>query len=169
MSDDQDQDEALFVTPPGSLADKAKTDGGGLDEAEMLRRAEEAVTALKGEYPIWVEGHLADLEKAYAGARANPDEGDVHLGTVAQIAHEVKGEGTTYGYPLMTMLGDSLCGFTRGMIEGKTQRSDTHLDIIGKHIEAMRVVIRDRIEGDGGELGQTLLASLEKAVAKFSN
>ncbi len=135
----------------------------------MLRRTEEAITTLMGKYSIWAEDHLADLEKAYADVRANPDEGDTHLATVAQIAHDVKGEGTTYNYSLMTMLSNSLCGFTKGMIEGKTQRSDTHLDIIGKHIEVMRVVIRDQIEGDGGELGQTLVASLKRAVAKFSN
>lgn len=167
MSNAPDEYEASMTTPAGAPAGDAPADGG-LDEAEMLRRAEQAVTALKDEYPRWVESHITDLEEAYAKARAHPDACDADLGSVAEIAHDVKGEGTTYGYPLMTRLGDSLHRFTTTMLEGANQRSDTRLDIIEQHIAAMRVVIRDRIEGDGGDLGQSLLASLEEAIARFS-
>ncbi len=170
MPNEPDQDEATFISPPGSLADKAKAVGNaGLDEAEMLRRAEEAVAALKDEYPQWVENHIVDLEEAYAKARAHPDTVDIYLSSVAAVAHEVKGEGTTYGYPLMTRLGESLHDFTTTMLENASQRRSAQFDIIEKHITDMRVVIRDRIEGDGGDLGQSLLASLEAAIAALED
>jgi hypothetical protein len=46
--------------------------------------------------------------------------------------------------------------------------SDNHVEIIKSHIDSMRVVIKDRINGDGGEIGMELKRSLEAAIEKYS-
>lgn len=135
-----------------------------LDADALIRRAEAAVEGLKDEYPKSVEKHLVALDQAYDRARANPDQRDVEFEAIAGIAHDVKGEGGSYGYPLMTALGGSLYTFAKG----RGECGEVHLDIINKHIEAMRAVIRERLEGDGGEVGKALLDALEGAVVKFA-
>jgi chemotaxis protein histidine kinase CheA len=141
---------------------------GDDDAAEAVRRAEAAVAALKDEYPQWAEKHLAGLEAAMGEARSQPEDRSTHLEAVADIAHDVKGEGATYGYPLMTELGESLYRFAAKIKDDSCACGTVHLDIVDKHIEAMRTVIRERIEGDGGDLGRELLATFGKAVEKFS-
>ncbi len=132
-----------------------------LDAEAMVRRAEAAVEALKAAYPAWVERHFAGLEQACERARVDPGDRNAEFETIARIAHDIKGEGGSYGYPLMTTLGASLYRFVRAM----GVCGDDRLDIVETHIAAMRTVIRDRLEGDGGAVGTTLVAALEKAVA----
>ena len=136
-----------------------------LDADAMIRRAEAAVESLKDEYPKSVEKHLVGLQQAYDRARANPDQREVELEAIARIAHNVKGEGGSFGYRLMTTLGGSLYTFAKG----RGECGDVHLDIIDQHIEAMRAVIRNRLEGDGGEVGKALVDALEDAIVKFAD
>ena len=45
---------------------------------------------------------------------------------------------------------------------------DASLEIVRAHIDTMRAVLREKIGGDGGELGQQLFKALKMAIAKFS-
>jgi len=155
------QSEGYIIRKNEPLADISEE--SSVDDAEMLRRAEEAVESLKAEYPEWVGHHLAALEDACRTIRAEPEASVPQLAAIADLSHDVKGEGTTYGYPLMTQLGASLHRFVTNMKACST----VQIEIIENHVSAMRVVIRERIEGDGGALGHEIVGSLEKAVAKF--
>ena len=47
-------------------------------------------------------------------------------------------------------------------------RTDSHLEIIKAHIDAMNAVISERVQGDGGETGRLLEQALEQAIAKYA-
>jgi len=83
---------------------------------------------------------------------------------INSIAHDMKGQGGTFGYQLMTDFVKGLYTFTA---KG-AGLSDSHVKIIKVHIDAMRVVIRERIDGDGGDIGAELKKSLEISVQKYS-
>ncbi|MBL8708582.1 MAG: hypothetical protein JNL25_05280 [Rhodospirillaceae bacterium] len=130
--------------------------------AGMLARAEAAVADLAKGYGAWA---LADIEQCatfLAAARAIAS----HAARVARardiygVAHNIKGQGSSFGYPLMTRLGQSLCELTRR----KTAFTDSDLDLVAAHLDAMRLVLAKEIRGDGGELGQKLGARMEEKV-----
>lgn len=129
--------------------------------ARMLARAEAAVADLAKSYTGWA---LADVEKCVAilaAARAgNAADRVRHARDIHAVAHNIKGQGTSFGYPLMTRLGQSLCHLTRR----KEDFSEADLDLIGAHIDAMRLVLAKEIRGEGGELGNKLGARLEEKV-----
>ena len=75
----------------------------------------------------------------------------------------MKGQGGTFGYQLITDFAEGLYNFT----STGAGLSDSHVEIIKAHIDAMRVVIRERIDGDGGEIGSELKKGLEASVAKY--
>lgn len=158
-----------LIRPPVSLADKVDRGPGGMTEEEMLGRAEAAVESLKDEYLDWVTIEIDNLEKAWRKAESDPENRETHLKKLAGLAHDVKGEGTTYDYPLMTQLGDSLWRIVTTISDGSDSRSAAQLDIVGQHIGAMRVVIRDRMKDGGGDLGNALLATLNDAVDRFGD
>lgn len=137
-----------------------KNDRGG-EMARMLARAEAAVADLAKSYASWA---VADVEKCaeiLAASRAAGAEDRVALARdIHGVAHNIKGQGTSFGYPLMTRLGQSLCQLTRR----KAAFSDADLDLIGAHVEAMRLVLAKEIRGDGGELGDRLGTRLEEKV-----
>jgi hypothetical protein len=76
----------------------------------------------------------------------------------------MKGQGGTFGYPLITNFGDSLFKCTNKSEEC----SDNLVELIKAHIDGMKAVINGRVSGDGGEVGQELLASMNKAVEKYA-
>ena len=80
------------------------------------------------------------------------------------IAHELRGQGGTFGYPLITLFGKSLYDVTKP----PCRHTDADLEIVKAHIDTMRAVLREKIEGDGGEIGQALFKALRAAIAKFS-
>ena len=80
------------------------------------------------------------------------------------LAHELRGQGGTFGYPLITHTGKSLYHFT----SPPCPVDDDALEIIKAHIDTMRVVFRDKITGDGEETGRALKTSLDQAIRQKS-
>ena len=77
------------------------------------------------------------------------------------LAHELRGQGGTFGYPLVTTFAKMLYDFTGP--EGRQE--DSAVEIVKAHVDALRVVIREKISGNGGQIGKELLNSLNDAVA----
>ena len=76
-------------------------------------------------------------------------------------AHDLKGLGTTYEYPLVTRLAGSLCK----MLDDADRRMSAPLVILDAHIDAIRAVVRDQIKTDEHPTGRALAETLEARVA----
>ena len=138
-----------------------KSDERTGDMARMLARAEAAVADLAKSYASWAVADVDKCAEILAAARAAGGDARVALAReIHGVAHNIKGQGTSFGYALMTRLGQSLCQLTRR----KPAFSDADLDLVNAHIEAMRLVLTKEIRGDGGELGDRLGARLEEKV-----
>ena len=151
---------------------KAKTGGGGPESGpptlagDALERAMSEMKKAEEDYPDWVLKSLTELNDEYKAAAESEDrvERNKRFKRICDFAHELKGQGGTFGYPLISAFGKSLNDFTFGEVAiGESQ-----LEIVKSHIDVMRAVINDRIAGDGGEIGQALVASLDQAIKKHS-
>ena len=80
-----------------------------------------------------------------------------------ETVHNVKGQGSSFGYPLMTRVGDSLSRMLKSL-EGPDPNS---LKLIAAHINTLRAVLDNDIKGSGGELGEKLAGRLEALVEKL--
>jgi len=145
-------------------------------ESEMARRlarAEAAVADLAKSYITWATADVDKCVEHLAIARttqptANLPEGAVDDRMIAvqalyAVAHNIKGQGSSFGFPLMTRLGDSLCRLTRA----KRPCPDTDLNVVQAHLDAMRLVLAQNIRGDGGALGDKLAQRLETMVTEI--
>ena len=145
-------------------------------ESEMARRlarAEAAVADLAKSYVTWASADVEKCTEHLATARtaqpvANLPEGAVDDRMIAiqalyAVAHNIKGQGSSFGFPLMTRLGDSLCRLTRA----KRPFPDADLNIVQAHLDAMRLVLAQNIRGDGGALGDKLAQRLEGMVTEI--
>ena len=45
--------------------------------------------------------------------------------------------------------------------------TDNQVEVVKAHVDAMRAVIREKVSGDGGQVGKELLAGLKAAVQRF--
>ena len=82
-----------------------------------------------------------------------------------RVVHDMKGEAGTFGYPLVTRIGSSLCRY----LYDHQEEQDFDLDVLQYHVDAIKAVITNNIEGDGGEVGQALVGELEAMTANGSN
>ncbi len=123
--------------------------------------AQAAVAGLADKYIGWVNDDLARLDAAIA-AVTDGHNADA-LRDVYGVAHDIKGQGSTFGYHLITEIGQLLCRYTERAIE----RKKVDRTVIDAHVEAMRTVVDNRIQGPAGELGREIIDAL-KGVADRS-
>jgi len=163
MADKNDPDVEV-IYPPDTL--RKKTEGGPTTvDSAALERAERAIASLADQYLPQVEQDLERLRTALAALKDNPADWLSHSAAVFQVAHDIKGQGGSFNYPLMTIIGNSLCRF----IERAASGSPAVIQVIGLHADALTLVIAQRMTGDGGAAGARLLRGLELVAGKVAD
>ena len=155
--------ETEIIHPPNLLKAKVKTGGPGAVDSATLDRAEAAIANLADQYLDWVVQDLDRIGKAYeeyksAEAEAVPEK----LEAIFQVSHDIKGQGGSFGYDMMTSVGNQLCR----LIEHVDATNPKLSDAIGVHIETMKLVIAQQIKGNGGKVGEQMLTGLEQIFKK---
>lgn len=122
--------------------------------------AQAAVAGLADKYIGWVNDDLTRLDAAISGVT----DGDnaAALREVYGVAHDIKGQGSTFGYHLITDIGQLLCRYAERAIE----RKKVDRAVIDAHVEAMRTVVDNRIQGPAGELGREIIEALKGAAER---
>jgi hypothetical protein len=131
---------------------------------EALEEAEKALNKMSEDYPDWVSGIIVKLQEQHGRCVDSPEMRHECFEEINHMAHDMKGQGGTFGYPLITSFADSLYGFT---IKRPGEISDNQIELVKGHLDAMRAVIRGRVSGNGGEIGSKLTAGLNEAIAQY--
>jgi len=151
---------AQIIRPPNTLRMKVGGGFGGID-AGAIARAEEALRSMSAQFGQWLQDEIVKLDKAQADIRAQ----GYNARTAEALyfrAHDLKGLGTTYQYPLVTRLAGSLCR----MMDDPTKRMTAPLILLDAHIDAIKAVVRDQIQTDDHPTGKILAETLEARVAE---
>lgn len=142
---------------------KVKNEDISFDEGAMAA-AIEALNEMAEDYPDWVASLIDNLSEQHRRCVDSPDQRKSYFEKIHSIAHDMRGQGGTFGYQLISDFADALYFLTTP----QAGMSDNHVEIIKAHVDAMRVVIKNRIKGDGGEVGKELQKGLEAAIKKYS-
>lgn len=147
------------IRPPNTLRSRLGGGFGGID-ASAIAKAEEALKAMSAQFGQWLNDEVAKLDQAQAAIR---EQGYTPATAEALYfrAHDLKGLGATYQYPLVTRIAASLCR----MMDDPTRRMSASLAILDAHIDAIRAVVRDQIQTDDHPVGRDLVEALEARVA----
>jgi len=151
-----------IINPPNKLKSKVTTGGPGAVDAQRLQRAEAAIQKMAADYLEWVEGDLAKLEKGLAGLSVGAPDAGQRLDDVYRTAHDIKGQGGSFGYHLMTEVGALMCRYIE-KLDGLTAEDVELLNLCSR---SMRAVIAGRLSGDGGQAGRMVLDGLGKVAKK---
>lgn len=155
----------LFPMPANGNTPKGEDDaaeGGAL--GPVLARAEAAIADLAKDYATWALADVAKGRAMLAAAHADAANRAAHIESLFRIGHDLKGQGSSFGYPLITKLGHSLCALTR---DRGLAYETPHLDLAKSHLDAMQLVLTKEIKGEGGKVGADLIAKLESKVAEL--
>lgn len=151
---------AQVIPPQNNL--RLKVGGGrfgGIDPA-ALAKAEAALKGLSAQFAQWLNDEIVKLEAAQAAIKAQgytPETAEA----LYMRAHDLKGLGATYEYPLITRIAASLCKMT----DKPDVRMKAPVVLIDAHVEAIKAAVRDEIKDDEHPVGRALAEELEAKVA----
>ena len=153
------------------LANRLKEKAGSYGSTEpgelpvdLLKQAEENLERAALDFTEWAMSYIAKLSDLCTEALMKPGRRDTHFREINLIAHELRGQGGTFGYPLISIFGKMLYECTG---EGCNE-DDSAVEIAKAHVDAMRAVIREKVAGDGGQIGRDLLKALKIGIDKHS-
>ena len=122
----------------------------------QFQDAEARIAALAADYETWAREDLKNAEQALEAARAMPSGRQPQIKKLFGIAHDMKGQGGTFGYDLITLI----CGSLFDFIHHIPDATDAELKVINQHLVVMRVVLDNQIKGSGGAFADEITAKL---------
>lgn len=131
--------------------------------ADTIKRAEEAVGRLAEQYKGWVRGDIEKLRECLENAAAGGDAETDAFKQIRAIAHDMRGQGTTFGFPLVTRLAKSISQLLK---EG--QRGEAAVAALSAHVAAVEATIEgdvvDAASADARHIVETLEAAIGRGV-----
>ena len=149
--------KAQVIQVPNTL--KQKVGGIPALDAGAIAKAEAALKQLSGNFGQWLNDELAKLDAARAEVKAK----GLTVETTEALyfrAHDLKGLGATYEFPLVTKLAGSLCK----LIDDPAKRTTAPMVLVDAHIDAIKAVVRGDIRDPEHPVGRTLTTELETRV-----
>lgn len=156
------EDKVEIINPPNTVKSKVRVGGPGAVDTSTLERAEQAIAGMADQYLDWVQEDLKRIEDAYAVLTGASGDRKQELDGVFQVAHDMKGQGGSFGFDLITAIGNQLCR----LIEKIDVINDGEINAIRVHIDAMKLVIAQKMTGNGGKAGDQILIGLDKVAEK---
>ena len=148
----------LFM-PPNML--KAKV-GGGLGGADVaaMKRAEDAMDALKGEFAGWIADDVNKLIAARARYARTPDA--AARAALLRAAHDIKGQAPTFNYPLIARVAAVLARLIGELPPATT----VPVALVDAHVNAIQVIHKLQLQDTNDKTAQALCAELDARVSE---
>lgn len=151
----------VFETP--SLQDKVSK--VSRDEfQQMMEKAQKTIDTIGDDYETWANEDLARMHQVMKVLKSDEAQRGKHLQAVFRISHEMKGQGGSFGYPLVSDIAHSLCKF----LDTADESQPKTVDVVEAHVQALNLIIKSRMAGDGGKVGDELLTGLLDAAEKVA-
>jgi chemotaxis protein histidine kinase CheA len=125
------------------------------EDFNPLSEAEQAMEELSEQFGSWMEDECQALENARQLVHRQGLTEEVRQ-TLFRAAHDIKGHGTTFGYPMSSDVADSLCR----MIENTADASRIPLAFIDQCVNAVRAIIREQGNPNADEMAAELAKEL---------
>lgn len=151
-----------MIQAPSAL--RLKVGGGrlGAIDPAAIAKAEAALKSLSGNFTQWLNDEINKLEAARVTVRAEGPTAE-NMESLYLRAHDLKGLGATYGFPLITRIAGLLCR----LIDDKSKRLQAPGALIDAHIDAIKAAARDDIKSEDHPVGKILVQELEGRVQEF--
>jgi HPt (histidine-containing phosphotransfer) domain-containing protein len=134
---------SLIISVPNKLKSKVKVSGKGPIDIAAIARADAAIEELSVEFDGWMKEETDSLMTAYEDVRKHGlkppyDE------KLFQVAHDLRGQAETLGYPLIGRYCASMCK----MFDAVTDYGKIPMHAVASHMGAVSVAIRDDIKDE---------------------
>jgi len=152
-----------FIDNPNPIAKKVRVEHGR-DPSTLIAKADRSVRKLDGEFDEIFTNDVEVLSAAMADVKAGGERRKTGVKTLRRTLHDLRGQAGTFGYPLVSQVGDSACKF----IDLSAAIEDTEIEVLGMHVDALKAISATKMKGDGGAIGAELMDGLKKVILKYN-
>lgn len=151
-----------FIKPPNIL--KQKVGSGGIDES-LLERGQQAIAKADFDFAPYAEQFLKQLADFAKQARkaGNNDNFKVAKEKMIGPVMQLKANGGMFQYQLVSDVADIALQF----LEAVDAANDDAFEVIQAHENTIKVIIKNKLKGDGGREGYALIKELDQACQRY--
>jgi chemotaxis protein histidine kinase CheA len=142
------------IVVPNRLKKKAMRHAAA-DEPDPLADAEIALQELSGQFSSWMEDECRALEEARQLVHRHGLTEETRQ-ALFRAAHDIKGHGATFGYPLASDVADNLCR----MIEHADATAPIPPTYIDQCVDSVRAIIREHADKNAEQIAAALASEL---------
>lgn len=142
--------ETRFLKPQKHPSQKVRPGGPSMEAA--ILKAVNAADDLIGQYQGWAVDDLEKLWQSFVETSKNGRADPARLQELYDLTHEARGQGGSFGFPLISVVGDSMCK----CLDGRVRLKARDLDVVKVHILAMKAIFRQQLKGQQGGLTKDL-------------
>lgn len=124
----------------GPLTNKS----GGITPAEAVRRGNATLAKLSADHKSALESKLFQLEALAEGYHDTVTLDEEAFSLLFRIVYDLKGQGTTFGFALISLFGASLLSYLEKVEESRVIKAE----IVKLHSESLRAAIDGDISVD---------------------
>ncbi|MGI9382510.1 MAG: Hpt domain-containing protein [Methyloligellaceae bacterium] len=160
---DSADDKAYVIASSDALAKRCVRPGNGLEAAQKaIKAAEHAIEELSVNFKDWMVGEVERLARAGDAIKADgPSESTVE--DVFAVAHDIKGQAGTFGYPLAGDICASLCR----LLDTCPDKSRIPVVLVEQHVDAVKAILREDAKGDDNRTACELSGQLRDVTEHF--
>ena len=148
------------ITPPHELRKVLAPAGDVIDDP--VARAEAALAELSSEFSGWMDSECDRLEAARQDVKRHGFTQKGH-DILFRAAHDIKGEASTFGFPAVAGVAESLCR----LIEHTPDMQHIPLALVDQHVDAIRAVVREYARPDLTDAATALTRRLREVTDEF--
>jgi chemotaxis protein histidine kinase CheA len=154
-------DDHEVIVVPNRLKKKALRRAGA-NEPDPLTDAERALQELSAQFGSWMEDECRALEDARISLHQHGFT-DVTRQALFRAAHDIKGHGATFGYPMVADVADSLCR----IIEHFADAARIPLALVDQCVDSVRAIIREHDRENAEQMAAELARELRVLTDEF--
>ncbi len=108
----------------------------------------------------WTADAIAELKEIIEVLDDRIEFNDAIIKRIYELAHNIKGTGSSFDFDLLTEVGVILCSYL------KTEPEDGFFSkrVISSNVRTFEVVLENNIHGDGGRQGAAILQRLQAII-----
>lgn len=158
------KDHTILIPPP-TLRDRAMSfdaEGGAEFDLSPLAAGERALAELAERFEAWMAQTVERLEEARRHLHDDEESAEA-AEDFYRAAHDLRGQGATFGHPVAGEIADGLCD----LLDVLPVLDMPARALIDAHVMAVRAVVRENVRDRRDETTDQLLGELRAAREAF--
>lgn len=127
-----------------------------------VAQAQTDLLSAEDDFIDWAREYIAELELAFQDLQRKPTSRNARR-LMIDAAYSVKSQAGVFGY----QLGTEVAGLLMDYLSSRRTYGSNSLIVVGKHIETIKILFREKIKDEGQDVAGEMIASLKKLIFKI--